>query len=94
MRAWILIAALSGCGDKADSGSSDSSDSSDTNPTEIAAGCQTWVQCCEHQCGTDAEYKQWVKDDINCDVECDSASPGPLTESCVQDDAGACDWAP
>lgn len=92
MTIWMLTA-LIGCGEKDDSGEPTAETTESTAETE--AGCAIWVSCCQHTCGTEAEYAQWVKDDIDCSQECDSASPGPLTESCViDDDASTCAWAP
>jgi hypothetical protein len=77
MRAWMLLL-LVGCGEKEDSAS--------------AEGCESWVVCCTWQCGTTAEYTAYLEDSYECDMECDTANPGPLPGECAEDDAGVCGW--
>ncbi len=79
MRPWMLML-LIGCGEK------------DDDTSESEASCSTWVVCCSHQCTSTAEYEAWLAEPYDCDVECDTASPGPIPGECLQDSTGTCGW--
>ena len=91
MRTLMLLLALTGCDAKSDTSEEETPETG--GEPVLDEGCATWVMCCEHQCATQAEYDEWAADPVDCDVECDTASPGPVPGECLlADDGASCSW--